>query len=114
MAARTSAAARREVRVGRLTSEEAARRALSGARPFLDEVLSLWPGDRRDRIVLWVRVEPAGNVEIVAHPREQRVAGAAPEIERDLGRIRDDVPVVLELHDGGTVVLPLRALREPL
>jgi hypothetical protein len=113
MAVRMSAAAQHAARVERLTTEEAARRALSGARPSLDEILSLWPVDWRDRIVLWVEIGSARNVAIVARLRAQPVAGAAREVKRDLRRIRDDVPVVLEFHDRGTVVLPLRALREP-
>ena len=111
MAARTSAALR-EPRAERLTPEEAARRALSVAQPSLEEILSLWPVERRFHIVLWVKLGEAGNVVIGAHPRGQPIAGAPPEVKRLVRRIRTDVPVVLELHDGVTVVVPLRALRE--
>jgi hypothetical protein len=104
--------ARREARVEQLTAEEAACRALSGARPSLDEILSLWPADRRNCIVLWVKVGHAGSLVIGAHPRDQPVAGAGRKVARDLRRIRDDVPVVLEFHDRGTVIVPLRTLRE--
>jgi len=99
--------------VEQLSAEEAACRALSGARPSLDEILSLWPPDHRDRIVLWVKVGYAGDLVIGAHAREQRVAGAGRRVKRDLLRIRDDVPVVLEFHDRDTVILPLRTFREP-
>jgi hypothetical protein len=112
MAAQTSAVTHRGADPERVATEEAVRRALAGARPSLEEVLSLWPADQRDRLVLWVKVGLAGNVVIGAHPRAQPLAGAAREINRDLLRIRDDVPVVLELHDQRIVVLPLRALRE--
>ena len=118
MAARTSAAFRGP-RFEKPTPEEAARRAVSGAQPSLDEILSLWPADRHDRIVLWVKLGEAGeagergDVVIGARPREQTLAGAPREVKRLLQRIRTDVPVVFELHDGGTVVVPLRALRDP-
>ena len=111
MAARISAAPQRP-RAERLTPEEAARQALSGAQPSLDEILSLWPANRRTRIVLWVKLGEAGNVVIGAQPREQPIAAAPPEVKRLVRRIRTDVPVVLELYDGRTAVVPLRALRE--
>ena len=111
MAAQTSAALQRP-RAERLTPEEAARRALAGAQPSLAEILSLWPAERRLRIVLWVKLGEAGTIVIGAHPREQPIAGAAPEVKRLVRRIRADVPVVLELPDGGTVVVPLRVLGE--
>ena len=110
MAAQTSAALRGP-RAERLTPEETARRPLSGAEPSLDEILSLWPADRRLPIVLWVKLGEAGNIVIGAHPRQPLIAGAPPEVKRLVRRIRSDVPVVLELPDG-TVVVPLRALRE--
>lgn len=98
--------------VEQLSAEEAACRALSGARPSLDEVLSLWPADRRDHIVLWVKVGYGGDLVIGAHARGQPVAGAGRRVKSDVRRIRDDVPVVLEFHDRDTVIVPLRTLRE--
>jgi hypothetical protein len=106
---RRSANARLEARGAPLTPEGAARVAISGARPSVDEILSVWPADRRNRVVIWVKVGRAGNVVIGANLRERHVENTG----HDLKHIRDDVPVVVEFHDRRTVVLPLRLLREP-
>jgi len=93
------------------SAEDAARRALLAARPSVEEILSLWPTARRERIVLWVKVDEAGDVVIVAHPRDQPIEGVVEAVSRDVRRIQDDVPIVLDLPERGTVVFPLQTLR---
>lgn len=91
-------------------SEQAARIAIAGARPFIEELLSLWPADRRHGLVISVKLGHAGAIEISACLRERHEEGGSRELKNDVRRIRDDVPVVLEFGDRRTVV-PLRAFR---
>ena len=91
--------------------EDAVCGALASARPSLDEILSLWPVGRHNRIVLRARLAADGAISIGAHMREQTLEGQPPDLARDVRRIRDDVPVVLELDEVGSVVVPMRALK---
>lgn len=111
MAARTSSP-RLEARAGPVAIEDAVRAALADARPSLDEILSLWPRNRRDRVVLWAKLGPAGEISLGAQLREHLVDGARSDLLREAQRIRDDVPVVIELDAGDALVVPLRALQE--
>jgi hypothetical protein len=89
----------------------AVRAAVAGARPSLDDVLSLWPAGQRYRVVLRARLGADGGVSIGAHLREQAVEAQAPDVARDVRRIRSDVPVVLELDEASSVVVPMRTLK---
>jgi hypothetical protein len=113
MAARAHAGARLDTGAARVALEDAVRVALTGKRPALEEILSLWPVDRHDRLVLWARLGPGGEVALGAHLREQPHEEAwARDLARDVRRIRDDIPVVVELAGAPKVVVSLRALRE--
>jgi hypothetical protein len=91
--------------------EGAVRAALAGARPSLDEILSLWPVGHHDRIVLWARLAVDGGIAVGAHLREQPFGAQTPAVARDVRRIRNDVPVILEVEAVGSVVIPMRALK---
>jgi hypothetical protein len=91
--------------------EGAVRAGLADARPSLDEILSLWPVGHHDRIVLWARLGADGGIAVGAHLREEPFGARPPEVARDVRRIRNDVPVVLELDTVGSVVVPMRALK---
>jgi hypothetical protein len=109
MAARSSLA-RHEAVDARASIQEAARVAVADARPSLDEILSVWPREQRDRLVLWVFLGPAKEVSIAARFREHAFDGAPRELFRELRRVGNDVPVVVEMEDGRTLVSPLRAI----
>jgi hypothetical protein len=111
MAAQAFAHTRFGVRASHAGIEDAVRLALGGARPSLDEILSLWPVARHDRIVLWARVSTDGAISLGARLREQAFEGQSPALARDVRRIRNDVPVVLELDNVGSVVVPMRELK---
>jgi hypothetical protein len=85
---------------------EAVSVAISTARPSLAEILSVWPANQRDRLVIRIKVGDTGDVSIGAQLRDRE--NAAPELKRALRRIQDDVPVILALRDGTTEVVPLR------
>jgi hypothetical protein len=91
--------------------EDTVRAALAGAHPSLDEILSLWPVGRHDRIVLRARLGTDGAISIGAHMREHAFEGQPRDLARDVRRIRNDVPVVLELDEVGSVVVPMRTLK---
>lgn len=102
--------ARGDARATHVRIENAVRAALAGARPSLDEILSLWPAGQRDRIVLRARLGADGGISTGALLREQAFEAQPPDVARDVRRIRNDVPVILELDEVGTVVIPMRAL----
>ncbi len=110
MSARRSALARLDVDPARVAFEEAARLSLAGARPSLDDILSVWPLSERARLILWVLMGPGLEITIAARFRDHALEGASRELFRGLRRIRDDIPVVVERDDGRTVVVPLRRL----
>jgi hypothetical protein len=112
MAARTSSHAWLEARASHLVIVDAFRDALAAARPSLDEILSLWPFGRHNGVVLWAKLEVDGSVSIGANLRERALEREAPEVVREVRRIRDDVPVALERVGVGRVVMPLRELRD--
>jgi hypothetical protein len=100
----------RDGRATHVAIESAVRAALAGARPSLDEILSLWPTGQRGRVVLWARLGADGAISTGAHLREQASEAQPPDVARDVRRIRNDVPVVLALDDVGSVVVPMRTL----
>jgi hypothetical protein len=111
MSRQSSAHARVDTRAPDAGIEGAVRAGLVDARPSLDEILSLWPAGHHGRVVLWVRVGTDGGVTVGAHLREQALEAQPPDVARDVRRIRNDVPVVLELDAVGSVVVPMRALK---
>jgi hypothetical protein len=110
MAARTSSHAWLEARASHLVIVDAFRGALAAARPSLEEILSLWPFGRRNGVVLWAKLDTDGSVSIGASLRERALEREPPDVVREVRRIRDDVPVVLERMGVGRVVLPMREL----
>jgi hypothetical protein len=107
------ALARQERRSAHVVIDAGVRAAVSGARPSLEEMLSLWSADLHGSVVLRVRLGPGGEVVIGAHLREHADhawGGGDRDVARDVRRIREDVPVVVDLEDGGAIVVPLRAL----
>ncbi len=88
-------------------------RALAAsARPAPEEVLSLWPASQRERLVLWIRRDGTGNAEVRARLREHDLDAGdlAKDLARQARRIRGDVPVVFELGEGRSCVVPLASL----
>jgi hypothetical protein len=112
MAGGAAAQVRLEARTNQVTIEDAVRAALAGARPSLEEILSLWPLARRDRVVLWAELGADGAICVRATLREHVLRREPVDLARGVRRIRDDVPVVLGLAGVGQVVVPMRALRE--
>ena len=110
MARQSAAHARLDTRAPDARVEGAVRAGLADARPSLDEILSLWPVGHHDRVVLWARLGTDGGLAVGAQLREQALEAQPPEVARDVRRIRNDVPVVLELDAVGSVVVPMRAL----
>jgi hypothetical protein len=110
MAARSSPPEPFDERQSRFAIEQTARLAIASAKPSPRDILSLWPSDQRERLVLWAFVGPANEVAIAARFRKHAFDGALRALSHDLRRIRGDVPVVVELHDGRTIIMPLRAL----
>lgn len=84
----------------------------AGAHPSLEEVVSLWPAGQRDRLVLWIGREANGQAHVRARLREHDLDAAdlAVDVARQARRIRSDVPVVFELGEGRTQVVPLASL----
>ncbi len=112
MAARAVSHARVEQRLDHDVIEGAVRAALVGARPSLEEILSLWPLGRRGSVVLWAELGADGAICVRASLREQVVQSEPSDLARGVRRICDDVPVVLELAGVGRVVVPMRTLGE--
>jgi hypothetical protein len=84
-----------EQRVGELVAR---------VRPSPEEVVSLWPRERRSELVVVIRVDDRGEPSIQVRLRERD--GTDAVLTR---RVRGDVPVVLE--DGGrAVVVPLSSV----
>jgi hypothetical protein len=112
MAARAHATARLDPGAAHVAFEDAVRAALKDRRPSLEDILSLWPQDQHDRLVLWARLGRGGEVAIGAQLRDEPIEGAGErcDLARDVRRIRGDIPVVVELAGAPKVVLPLRAL----
>jgi hypothetical protein len=110
MARQSSAHARLDTRASDAGIEGAVRAGLAGTRPSLDEILSLWPVGHHDRVVLWARVGADGGLAVGARMRDQPFGTQPPEVAREVRRIRNDVPVVLELDAVGSVVVPMRTL----
>jgi len=82
------------------------RDVLSRARPLLDELPLLWHRDVRTRLVLFVRADENGAIDVSARLREHDFDPGGPELARRVRRVRDDVPVVVEVP--GTRPLVLR------
>ena len=59
----------------------------------------------------WARLGTDGGLAVGAQLREQALEAQPPEVARDVRRIRNDVPVVLELDAVGSVVVPMRTLK---
>jgi hypothetical protein len=78
-------------------------------RGWLSELITLWPSSQRGEVVLWVRTAD-GETSAGARMRAQVMAGV-DSIARRVRKIRNDVPVVVEIGGGRTVVAPWRAVQ---
>ena len=110
MAAQTSPLPRFDRRARLIAVDEPIPGVLARIRPKLDEVLSLWPAERRGQLVLWAQLDARGETAVGARFREHAADRGWRDLVTALGRIRDDVPVVLELEEGRAIVLPLSHL----
>jgi hypothetical protein len=110
MAAEAITRWRVDLRGDHVMVEDAVRAALAGARPSLEELLSLWPFGRRDAVVLRATLGTDGAVSVGANLRERVLESEPSDLARGVRQIRGDVPVVLELAGVGWVVVPLRSL----
>lgn len=81
------------------------------ARPPPEELLSLWPPALRLRLVLFVRVDEAGRVDISARLREHDFDPGGADLARRVRRVRGDVPVVFDRAGARPVVVPWALLR---
>jgi hypothetical protein len=61
--------------------------------------------------VLWARFDAGSAPELGARTREHDFDAAGPGLAREVRRVRGDVPVVIELRGGRTVVLGWRTVR---
>jgi hypothetical protein len=84
------------------------RQLAASARPTPRDVISLWPANQQAHLVLWIRRDEAGKLQICARMRD--VDLGRPDLTREVQRIRGDIPVVFELDGGRTVVVPWRSL----
>ena len=75
------------------------------------EVISLWPADRRRRLVVSIRRDEGRQVQVRAWIRGGDLD--APNAAR-IRAIRGDVAVVVELDSGRTVIVPWRSLESAL
>ena len=88
--------------------DEEAYAAVARVRPWLTELLTLWPKARASEIVLSVRA--LGGETLAGAKMRATLLAEAGDVAPRVGKIRNDVPVVVELEGQRTVVAPLRAL----
>jgi hypothetical protein len=74
-------------------------------------MLSVWPANRHHEIVLWARFTAGGAPEVGARRRDEQMDARTPGLAGELWRARGDVPLVIELRDGRTLVLGWRAVQ---
>ena len=84
---------------GRISLAPEVESALAEARASLIELRSVWPASQRDRLVVWVRADEAGG----------NVVGARLRAAAEAVHVPNDVPILVELPGGRTVVVPWRA-----
>ena len=82
------------------------RELVRNAQPSPAELLTLWPAELRLRLVLLVRVDESGGVEVSARLREHDFEPSAPNLARQVRRVRGDVPVVVHTPGARPVVVP--------
>jgi hypothetical protein len=83
------------------SADSEVRSVLLRARPLLEEVLSLWPAEKRPKLVLWVDLVGT-EVQVKARLRDG---------ERQVRRVKGDAAIVVELPGKATVVIALQAVR---
>jgi hypothetical protein len=82
--------------------------AVARVRGLLAELITLWPKAEARHIVLWVRSngeQTGAGARMRAH-----VMAEGDDIAPRVKRIRNDVPVVVELDGRRPIVAPLRSL----
>jgi hypothetical protein len=88
------------------------RAVVARLRPSPEELLTLWPPDRRRHVVFIVRVDGSGEASVRATLREHARASGDLALVRRLRAIQGDVPVVFERADRDDVVVPWRSLAD--
>jgi hypothetical protein len=83
---------------------------MGAAKLLAEELLSLWPPALRLRLVLFVRVDEAGRVDVSARLREDDFDPGGADLARQVRCVRGDVPVVFDRAGARPVVLPLGLL----
>jgi hypothetical protein len=105
---RSGRLARKSLAHGSSEVDSELRQLAARARPTPREVISLWPPKQRAHLILWIRLDETGKLQICARVRDGDLG--QPDLTREVRRIRRDIPIVFELDGRRTVVVPWRLL----
>jgi hypothetical protein len=87
------------------------RAVITRARPSPEEIVTIWPARMRKRVSVFIRVESTGEARVSARldDAHEQVDMIAPKRTRDGRRSLGGRPLLVELADGRTVLVPWKA-----